>query len=452
MTPLTKQEYRTKDVFRLSVPIFVELLLQLLVGNVDQMMVSRYSQSAVAAIGNGNQLMNIVIILLSVMAGATTVVLSQRIGAKDTKRITQLCALSTLVMLVNGLIATAILVEANRPIFALLSVPGDVLGQAQTYTMIVGAAMILQGLYFNFASILRSYGMVKEVMGVSAIMNLANIAGNAVLINGYFGFPRMGVVGAAISTDISKLVGMVLVYLLFRARTGLRPRIADLRPFPTDLLRRLLNIALPLGGEDLSYNLSQITIFKFVNMLGTAVIATKVYASMFANLAFIYSIAIAQATQIVVSYLVGAGNHRAIPRRVWSTTALSMAVSLLVTGGLILFGGPLFGLFTSDPEIIALGKQILLVEFVLEIGRSINIVMVRCLVAVGDVNFPVSLGIVSMWGISVLGAWLLGIELGYGLVGIWWAMAADECLRGVVFIIRFARGPWKKKLAKLSME
>ena len=88
----------------------------------------------------------------------------------------------------------------------------------------------------------------------------------------------------------------------------------------------------------------------------------------------------------------------------------------------------------------------------LEIGRSINIIMVRCLVAVGDVNFPVSLGIVSMWGISVLGAWLLGIELGYGLVGIWWAMAADECLRGVVFIIRFARGPWKKKLAKLSME
>ena len=135
MTPLTKQEYRTKDVFRLSVPIFVELLLQLLVGNVDQMMVSRYSQSAVAAIGNGNQLMNIVIILLSVMAGATTVVLSQRIGAKDTKRITQLCALSTLVMLVNGLIATAILVGANRPIFALLSVPGDVLGPDNLFAL-----------------------------------------------------------------------------------------------------------------------------------------------------------------------------------------------------------------------------------------------------------------------------------------------------------------------------
>ena len=77
-----------------------------------------------------------------------------------------------------------------------------------------------------------------------------------------------------------------------------------------------------------------------------------------------------------------------------------MAVSLLVTGGLIVFGGPLFGLFTSDPEIIALGKQILLIEFVLEIGRSINIVMVRCLVAVGDVNFPVSLGIASMFVIN----------------------------------------------------
>ena len=85
-----------------------------------------------------------------------------------------------------------------------------------------------------------------------------------------------------------------------------------------------------------------------------------------------------------------------------------------------------------------------------EIGRSVNIVMVRCLVAVGDVNFPVGLGIFSMWGVSVLGGWFFGVHLGMGLVGIWWAMAADECLRAVIFLFRFGSGVWKKKLAGLG--
>ena len=90
-------------------------------------------------------------------------------------------------------------------------------------------------------------------------------------------------------------------------------------------------------------------------------------------------------------------------------------------------------------------RQILLVELVLEIGRSVNIVMVRGLTTAGDVWFPVLVGIFSMWAVAVFGGWLLGSLLGLGLVGIWIAMACDECLRGVLFVIRFRRGAWKKK-------
>lgn len=445
-----QRSFGARDVFKMSVPIFIELLLQMLVGNVDQFMVSRISQSSVAAIGNGNQLMNIVIILLNVLAGAATVVLSQSIGARDTRGVSQVCTVSTLVMALGGLAATAVLVLGNGAIFGFLGVPADVLGEARAYTMIVGSFVLVQGLYMNFAAILRSYGMVKEVMAVSAVMNLCNIAGNAVLINGLLGFPRLGAVGAAISTDLSKCVGLALVYLMFRRRTGVRMSAADLKPFPTGTLRRLLFIGLPSAGQELSYNLSQMTILKFVNLFGTAVIAAKVYCSMLANVAYIYSMAISQATQIIIGYLAGAGDHRAIPRRVWSTTAVSTAVSLAVTALLFAFARPIFGLFTADAAVIELGRRILLIEFVLEIGRSVNIVMVRCLVAVGDVNFPVGLGIFSMWGVSVLGGWFFGVHLGMGLVGIWWAMAADECLRAVIFLFRFGSGVWKKKLAGLG--
>lgn len=445
-----KESYTAADVFRMSGPIFIELALQMLVGNVDQFMVSRISQSAVAAIGNGNQLMNIVIILLSVLAGATTVVLSQTIGAGDARRIRRVCGVSTLIVSIGGLIATCILTLGGRPLFYLLEVPAEVMDLACGYTAIVGALVLVQGLYMNFAAILRSYGLVREVTAVSAVMNLCNIAGNAVLINGLFGFPRLGVIGAAISTDLSKCIGLVLVWMMLRRRLGIGISRADLVPSADGEAGRLLRIALPSAGQELSYNLSQITILRMVNLMGTAVVAAKVFCGMLANLCYLYSQAISQATQIVLGYLVGGGRKKEIPRHVWTTDAVSCAVSVLVTAVLVLFSGPIFDFLTPDAAIAALGRQILRIELVLEIGRSINIVMVRCLVALGDVNFPVALGVVSMWGVSVLGGWFLGVYLGMGLIGIWWAMAADECLRAAVFLIRFALGSWRRRVDRLA--
>ena len=79
---MIKEKYDNKTIFMMSLPIFVELLLQLLVGNIDQFMISKYSQEAVAAIGNGNQIMNIVIVVLNVMSVSTTILISQYLGAK----------------------------------------------------------------------------------------------------------------------------------------------------------------------------------------------------------------------------------------------------------------------------------------------------------------------------------------------------------------------------------
>ena len=122
-----------------------------------------------------------------------------------------------------------------------------------------------------------------------------------------------------------------------------------------------------------------------------------------------------------------------------------MLVSLIVATALFVLSKPIFGIFTSNPEVIRLGAVIMLIEIFLEWGRSVNIVMVRCLQAAGDIRFPVTLGILSAWTVAVLGGYLVGVVAGWGLVGIWIAMACDECLRGVLFVIRFRRGAWKKK-------
>ncbi|MGL6175174.1 MAG: MATE family efflux transporter, partial [Cellulosilyticaceae bacterium] len=110
-----------------------------------------------------------------------------------------------------------------------------------------------------------------------------------------------------------------------------------------------------------------------------------------------------------------------------------------------LCSGPIFGIFTDNPEIIALGKQIMLIDIALEFGRSVNLVVIRGLQAAGDIKFPVVLGIGSMWGVAALLSYVLGISLGWGLIGVWIAMALDECLRAIVVYTRWKKGSWRGK-------
>lgn len=440
------KNYTSKDVFKMSIPIFVELLLQLLVGNVDQFMLSHYSQNAVAAIGNGNQIMNVIIIVLNVMSVATTVLISQYLGANDKRKINEVCNVSLVIIGAASLITTLFLIGFYKQIFVWLKVPADILGEAASYLLIVGSFITVQGMYMVFAAILRSFGMLKHVMWAAAVMNILNIIGNAILINGLFFFPRLGIAGAAISTNISKCVGLAIVVYLFLKKTDAKLSTKYISPFPFDVMKKILGISLPAGGEALSYNMSQIYIFKFINIFGTAVIATKVYCSMLANIAYVYSTAIAEASQIVVGYFAGANQPDKINKRVKSTIFVSLAFSLSITLLFLLNSNRILGIFTHDPVILELGRKILLIEFFLEIGRSINITMTKCLVAVGDVNFPVIVGVICMWGIAVLGSYIIGVKMGYGLVGIWIAMAIDEAVRGTVFVIRFKSQKWRKRL------
>ena len=114
--------------------------------------------------------------------------------------------------------------------------PEEIFDEASLYLLIVGACITVQGLYLIFSAIIRAFAMMKEVMIVSIVMNVMNIIGNAILINGWFGMPRLGAVGAAVSTDISKLGGLGLMILLFVAYQR-EAGTAVLKPFPVQIMK-----------------------------------------------------------------------------------------------------------------------------------------------------------------------------------------------------------------------
>lgn len=432
-----------KGVFKMSVPIFFELLLQLMVGNMDQIMVSRVSQNSVAAIGNANQVMNIIIIVLNSMSVATTIMISKAMGAGEKDRSKVVASVSVAVMLVFSIIVTAILALWRVPLFNWLNVPEEIMGETSAFTMVVGSFIAVQAIYMVVAAILRSYNKMKEIMIVAIIMNLMNIAGNAILINGLMCAPKLGIMGAAISTDFSKLLGLVLITLVLVKKTDMDLSFFKMQGMTSRPLKELLYIALPSGGEAMSYNLSQICLQRFINMFGTIVINTKVYCYILANIAYVYSTAIAQATQVITGYLMGKCDYKSVETRVRTSVIISIIVSVTLTIIMYFNSDLVLGMFTSDRAVLELGKQILLVEIILEIGRSVNITMVKCLVATGDVNFPMTVSVFSVWLIAVGLGYLFGVVLGLGLVGIWIAMACDECLRAIVFVIRFRTGKWK---------
>lgn len=427
----------SKEVFKMSVPIFFELLLQLLVGNIDQIMVSHYSQSSVAAINNGNQIMNIIIIVLNCMSVATTILITRAFGAGDKKQAKIVSNVSVYLLAAFSVIVTVLIFIFSKPIFRGLSIPDEILDETSKYTVIVASFVIVQAVYMVVAAILRSYNFMKEITIAAIIMNGINIVGNAILIRFY------GIIGAAVSTDVSKLIGLVLIVTVFLKKTDMDLSFLRLKYFSKNMAKRLMVIAIPSGGEALSYQLSQMYILRFVNTFGVAVIASRGYCNMLANIAYVYSMAIAQATQILVGYLYGKNDYKSIGVRVRNSCLISLVVSVSITIILLINSDTVVGLFTNEEFILDLCHKILFVEIVLEVGRSINITMVKCLVATGDVNVPVIFCVFSAWIIAVGLSYVFGIRLGFGLVGIWCAMACDECLRGFAFIIRFLQGKWK---------
>ena len=425
-----------RNLFFMSLPIFVELLLQLLVGNIDQMMVSRVSQQSVASIVNA--------IVLSMASTAATVILSQYLGAEDKANSSRTCMVSILMITVVSLLSTLLVFAGYKPLYKALRVPEEIFDEASLYLLIVGACITVQGLYLIFSAIIRAFAMMKEVMIVSIVMNVMNIIGNAILINGWFGMPRLGAVGAAVSTDISKLVGLGLMILLFVKRTNVKLGLRFLKPFPVQIMKKLCLLAVPSGVESFSYNMSQMCILGIVNSFGTMVTVTKGYCSIFANLAYVYAMAIASATQIVLGYLIGAKKIDLIQKRVNATQKVALAACVGLAVLLFLGSNYIFLIFTDDPEIIALGRRILFIEIFLEIGRAVNIVMTKCLIAVGDAVTPTVVGVSFQWGVAFVGAWVFGIIFGWGLEGVWVAMAIDECLRGLIFAVHFKKERWKK--------
>lgn len=439
-------DVKNMSLFKLGWPIFVQSLLSMCLGYIDTLMISNYSKNAVGGIGNANQIIGFLTLAFSIISSATGVVVAQYLGAKVTKKISEIYTVSFSFNLVLSGVISLIILFFNHSILRLMSVQPEMLPDAAAYMKIVGGFIFLQAIFDTFSQIFRSNGQTQIGMVIAIVMNIINIGGNYLFLYGPLKFLDFGVKGVAISTTVSRLIAVIIAVIFFIIRIDGHISIKYLIPFPLDILKKLLLIGIPTAGENISYNIAQLFILRFVNSLSSTAVNTRIYANILSNFAYLYSISAAMATAIIVGHAIGANEYDFAYKKVLSTLRKAMVISITIATISFIISPFTFGIFTdNDAAIIALGKKIMLVCIFLEFGRTANLVIINSMRAAGDVKFPTYLGMASMWGISVLLGYILGIQFGYGLVGIWIAMALDEIVRGVVVYIRWIRGSWRGK-------
>lgn len=234
-----------RELVNLTFPIFVETLLIMLLGAVDTFMLSHYSDNTVAAVGLVNQLLMFVFLIFEVTTQGTSVFCSQYIGAGQRKNMLQVVGVS---LLFNGCVGVAIssfLYFRGTALLELMNLRPELMPDGEMYMHIVGGFAFTQSVSFTLSAILRSANRAYYPMLITLLVNVLNFVGNYALIFGKFGFPEMGVEGAAISTSFSRCVAMGLLFIILFRKVIRRIPLAYFRPFPWEKLKNVLRIGLP---------------------------------------------------------------------------------------------------------------------------------------------------------------------------------------------------------------
>ena len=443
------KNFKEQSLFTITWPLLIELSLHMGMGIVATLMLGNYSDQAVAGVGVANQLLNVFILVFNVTSIGATVLISQNLGAGKLKRAREL---SYSVFGLNfwfGISIAIIVFVSAEPLLRLYNVQGAVFDYGLTFARICALSLFFESISLALSAILRSNGYTKESMMVTVYMNLISIGGNIIATTGIFGLPVTGVTGVSWAIFAARAYAVIALLYLLYSRLSLKIVFKDIFNVNKADIRGLLQIGIPSAGENLSYQLSQVVITSFVVTMGTASLAARVYILNISMLCFLFTLALAQGTQLLVARYIGGKQYDRALKRGIRTLKIAMVASTLASLVLAIGGDSILNAFTKDPSIIMIGLPVLWAIVFVEPGRAMNIVLMSSLKSAGDVRFPVVIGVISMWGVAVLLSYLFGVHFGMGLLGVWLAQGADEWLRGCFALRRWQSKPWErfKKLA-----
>lgn len=434
-----------KAIFKLALPAMLEFGLMMLVQMIDMIQVGSLGPWAIAATGLAAQPTMLIFSVFSALVVGTTALVARAAGAGNRDYACRVTRQSFIIVLIMGIIITAIGIPASGSIIKLMGADVDTIEPGTIYMKIVIAGTVFTVGNMVLAASLRGVGDMITPMISNIVANIINIFMNWVLINGKLGFPRLEVAGAAIATSFSRLIAFVITLHAVYARDKyIHISIHDSYRFEPDIIKSVLNIGIPAAIEQLIMRGGALLFARLIAGFGTIMFAAHQIAINIDGLGIVPAMAFQMAATTLVGQGIGAQKPELSEEAARQSTIISTIMMSLI--GVIYFflGKYAIGIFTKDAQVIALGRNALKILAFSQPFTAIYFVMAGALRGAGDTKYAMYASAIGMWAVRLGIGYILADLLNMALAGAWIAVTIDMAVRMVLVLKRFSSGVFKE--------
>lgn len=428
--------FSRKQLIKLLAPLIVEQIMAVLVGMVDVVMVAAVGEAAVSGVSLVDSISVLIIQIMGALATGGAVISAQYLGKVQPRDARKAAGQLVTVTLALSMVVTGIAILGNRHLLGAIfgRVETSVMDNAQTYFWITALSYPFIGLYNACAALFRSMGNSKVSMMTSLVMNVINIAGNAVCVFGL----GMGMAGVAYPTLLSRIIAAAMMLVLIQNRhnsirlNSLKLLVPDVR-----MIKNILSIGIPGGLESGMFQFGKIFLQSLVSSLGTAAIASYAVASNLVTILYLPGTAIGLGLITIVGQCVGAGRLAEAKHYAKTLMGVNYGILAVLSTAMVVFSGRLVGIYHLSEQASRLSRELITAHSIAMILWPLAFIIPHTLRASLDVKFTMAVAVFSMWAFRIGFAYLFVNICKLGVMGVWYGMFIDWIFRAFVFSWRF---------------
>ncbi|CAL1516397.1 MATE family efflux transporter [Chitinophaga sp. MM2321] len=427
-----------KDNFSLAYPVVISQLGHTLVGLSDSLIIGHTGKVPLAAVSLGNSLFTIFMVTGIGFSYGLTPLIAQENGRGNKNAIGRLLSHSLVINMIVGILLSAVIYIGSTHLNLLKQEP-DVAEQARPFLRYLGFSFIPLMLFLSFKQFAEGLGFTRQAMNISIIGNVINIVIGITLVYGFFGFPRMGVVGVGIATFIDRLImGITMAFYVLRA-PRFKPylRVFSLSRLKAATIKKILGIGTPVA---LQY-IFEVSAFSgaaiMVGWMGAAELAAHQIALSLAAMTYMMASGISAAAGIRSGNNFGKKDFQSL--RLSAIASYHMVLVLMGGAALLFtFGNQLLPtMYINDPQVVHIASGLLVIAAFFQLFDGTQVVGLGILRGLGDVRVPTLITMVAYWVIGLPLGYYLGITLGFGVEGVWWALLLGLLVASALLFVRF---------------
>lgn len=433
-----------KDVLSLALPAVGEMTLYMMIWVLDTMMVGKYGgKIAVSAVGLSSELLYTFInifISVGIAVGITSLV-ARKYGAKKYDSAEEYASIGIFIGAIISLFISIIMFVFSKNILTIAQAKDDVINLGVTYMRIISFGLFFNMLTSMLNGILRGYGNTKIPLLISFLINIVNLSLDWVLIFGKFGFPELGVKGAAIATSIAQIVGFIFasVYAFKKSKIKIRPKY--IKALNTNKLSSLLKLSIPSSMQEGAFSLSRLLSSFIIMHIGATAFAANQITTTIESISFMPGWGFGVAATTLVGHKVGEKNYDKAKEYAFACTFLGALFMAMCALFFLLCPEFLIKLFidTTEREVIRLGALCLMIASVEQIPMAISLVLSGALKGSGNTQTPFKVSLISSWFIRIPLMFYFVYILKVSVVYVWWITAVQWIFEGITMFIMFKR-------------